>query len=88
MTDNKILSPNGSIMKLHPALCSTSFHAEFDGGLDMQWDGHSKIVTGDAVLYLGETTHQHVPLVTMARIFHPRLSKIGYVRLDHITEVK
>lgn len=74
----------GDLIQLRPEIIS-AFHFENEGGTDILWDGVSQIRSGEVMLYLGEEIHR---FLRMAKVYHPRSGKVGYVNLIHITEVR
>ena len=75
----------GSLVKLQLPLLSTSFQGSNEDETDIIWDGTSKVVPDDVMVYLGEEINR---VRVMARVFHPRFNRVGYVNLLQLCEVQ
>ena len=75
----------GSLVKLQLPLLSTSFQDSNEDETDIVWDGNSKVIPGDVMVYLGEEINR---VRVMARVFHPRFNRVGYVNLLQLCEVR
>ena len=74
----------GSLVKLQLPLLSTSFQDSNEDETDIIWDGISEVESGDVMVYLGEEINR---VRVMARVFHPRFNRVGYVNAAHLCEV-
>ena len=74
----------GSLVKLQLPLLSTSFQDSNEDETDIVWDGTSEVESGDVMVYLGEEINR---VRVMARVFHPRFNRVGYVNLLQLCEV-
>ena len=74
----------GSLVKLQLPLLSTSFQGSNEDETDIVWDGNSKVESGDVMVYLGEEINR---VRVMARVFHPRFNRVGYVNVLQLCEV-
>lgn len=74
----------GSLVKLQVVFISTSFQGSNEDETDIIWDGTSKVIPDDVMVYLGEEINR---VRVMARIFHPRFNRVGYVNASHLCEV-
>ena len=74
----------GSLVKLQLPLLSTSFQGSNEDETDIVWDGTSEVESGDVMVYLGEEINR---VRVMARVFHPRFNRVGYVNLLQLCEV-
>ena len=74
----------GSLVKLQAAFISTSFQGSNEDETDIIWDGTSKVVPDDVMVYLGEEINR---VRVMARVFHPRFNRVGYVNVLQLCEV-
>ena len=74
----------GSLVKLQLPLLSTSFQGSNEDETDIIWDGTSKVVPDDVMVYLGEEINR---VRVMARVFHPRFNRVGYVNVLQLCEV-
>jgi hypothetical protein len=75
----------GSLVKLQLPLLSTSFQGSNEDETDIVWDGTSEVESGDVMVYLGEEINR---VRVMARVFHPRFNRVGYVNLLQLCEVR
>jgi hypothetical protein len=75
----------GSLVKLQLPLLSTSFQDSNEDETDIVWDGTSEVESGDVMVYLGEEINR---VRVMARVFHPRFNRVGYVNLLQLCEVR
>ena len=75
----------GSLVKLREVFISTSFQCSNEDETDIIWDGTSKVILDDVMVYLGEEINR---VRVMARVFHPRFNRVGYVILMHLCEVQ
>jgi len=75
----------GSLVKLQAAFISTSFQGSNEDETDIVWDGTSKVVPGDVMVYLCEEINR---VRVMARVFHPRFNRVGYVNVLQLCEVR
>lgn len=75
----------GSLVKLQLPLLSTSFQRSNEDETDIIWDGTSEVESGDVMVYLGEEINR---VRVMARVFHPRFNRVGYVNLLQLCEVR
>ena len=74
----------GSLVKLQLPLLSTSFQCSNEDETDIVWDGNSKVIPDDVMVYLGEEINR---FRVMARVFHPRFNRVGYVNVLQLCEV-
>ena len=74
----------GSLVKLQLPLLSTSFQDSNEDETDIIWDGTSEVESGDVMVYLGEEINR---VRVMARVFHPRFNRVGYVNVLQLCEV-
>ena len=74
----------GSLVKLQLPLLSTSFQDSNEDETDIVWDGNSRVIPDDVMVYLGEEINR---VRVMARVFHPRFNRVGYVNAAHLCEV-
>ena len=74
----------GSLVKLQLPLLSTSFQDSNEDETDIVWDGTSEVESGDVMVYLGEEINR---VRVMARVFHPRFNRVGYVNVLQLCEV-
>ena len=74
----------GSLVKLQLPLLSTSFQGSNEDETDIIWYGTSKVVPDDVMVYLGEEINR---VRVMARVFHPRFNRVGYVNVLQLCEV-
>jgi hypothetical protein len=75
----------GSLVKLREVFISTSFQCSNEDETDIIWDGTSKVILDDVMVYLGEEINR---VRVMARVFHPRFNRVGYVNMMHLCEVQ
>ena len=75
----------GSLVKLQLPLLSTSFQGSNEDETDIVWDGTSEVESGDVMVYLGEEINR---VRVMARVFHPRFKRVGYVNVLQLCEVR
>ena len=75
----------GSLVKLREVFISTSFQCSNEDETDIIWDGTSKVILDDVMVYLGEEINR---FLVMARVFHPRFNRVGYVNMMHLCEVQ
>ena len=75
----------GSLVKLQLPLLSTSFQGSNEDETDIVWDGNSKVISDDVMVYLGEEINR---VRVMARVFHPRFNRVGYVNVLQLCEVR
>ena len=75
----------GSLVKLQLPLLSTSFQGSNEDETDIVWDGNSRVIPDDVMVYLGEEINR---VRVMARVFHPRFNRVGYVNLLQLCEVR
>ena len=75
----------GSLVKLQLPLLSTSFQGSNEDETDIVWDGTSEVESDDVMVYLGEEINR---VRVMARVFHPRFNRVGYVNLLQLCEVR
>ena len=75
----------GSLVKLQLPLLSTSFQRSNEDETDIIWDGTSEVESGDVMVYLGEEINR---VRVMARVFHPRFNRVGYVNVLQLCEVR
>ena len=75
----------GSLVKLQLPLLSTSFQDSNEDETDIVWDGTSEVESGDVMVYLGEEINR---VRVMARVFHPRFNRVGYVNVLQLCEVR
>lgn len=75
----------GSLVRLQLPLLSTSFQDSNEDETDIVWDGTSEVESGDVMVYLGEEINR---VRVMARVFHPRFNRVGYVNLLQLCEVR
>ena len=73
----------GSLVKLQLPLLSTSFQCSNEDETDIIWDGTSEVESGDVMVYLGEEINR---VRVMARVFHPRFNRVGYVNVLQLCE--
>ena len=74
----------GSLVKLQLPLLSTSFQGSNEDETDIVWDGNSRVIPDDVMVYLGEEINR---VRVMARVFHPRFNRVGYVNVLQLCEV-
>ena len=74
----------GSLVKLQLPLLSTSFQGSNEDETDIVWDGTSEVESDDVMVYLGEEINR---VRVMARVFHPRFNRVGYVNVLQLCEV-